>query len=612
MMWAMRAVHPTIPLALLLAGGLAVLGAGEPLRTEVPLELAHADRTYTEIFARCSPAVVGLFCRGTFAAQESGFYGTGAVVTGDGLILTSTTVVPKDGREIKVYFTSGHVRPASIAAIDPGSESVLLRLDEKIADLPHMPLARSADCRVGDPVYSWGNPHLTIQRDGNVSLSVGAISGLYDTASVDDQSRYVGPVIEVDAAVNPGSDGGPITDQHGRLIGVMSLAFSPTRWLGLAIPADRIRAGIPTLAQIPPTAAAKAGPAERLVWAMATDLQAAAAKAAPAVVGVYTVRQGDREEAPERRDRTTLALRAPYPPAQRAALERLQGPVGAASGFLVDPAGIVVTAAFNVGDATFPKIERDAQGRAKQTMVARKVERIFVYTADGTRYAARVLGRDAKHDLAVLELQETGATRFPCLDLTAGTPLAQGGAVAVLGRSEPPGTLLLNGGTLSAVDRVKGLAFQLSAMINYGNLGGPVIDRQGRLVGMASHINHGTVWRQNCGVGFCLRATHLATAVPILRRGGKLPAVKEPSLGVVIDPDADDAGARVRSVVEGGPAATAGLQPGDLIVAVDGEEVSDFVTFKNLILQNRAGTTVTLVIERAGARQTLTAVIGEE
>src|SRR6185295_3332511 len=79
-------------------------------------DLLHAaDTKHTDIFSKYSHAVVGISCRGTMrGATEGAFTGTGAVVSPDGWILSSITTIPKDAHDIKVFFTDGHVRSATL------------------------------------------------------------------------------------------------------------------------------------------------------------------------------------------------------------------------------------------------------------------------------------------------------------------------------------------------------------------------------------------------------------------------------------------------------------------------------------------------------------------
>ena len=175
----------------------------------------------------------------------------GAVISADGYILTNLTVVPEIAININITFSDGRIIPAEIVAVHDQSEATLLKLSGDHEGFAFMELADDRAVEIGDPVLTWGNPDFSIQRDGGVSLSIGRVTSLITIASRDDQSRYVGPVIETDAAVNPGGDGGPLTDSQGRLLGIQSLAFADRSWLGLIIPLSQMRQGVAQLAEIP-------------------------------------------------------------------------------------------------------------------------------------------------------------------------------------------------------------------------------------------------------------------------------------------------------------------------------------------------------------------------
>ncbi len=586
------------PLILLLLAAVALLPAGEALRDF----LRRTDAAHTAAYRAHAPAVVGLTCRATFDGRPSGFYGTGVMVSPAGLVLSNITVIPPDAHEIEVSLSDGRVIPAELVGTDRASEGALVRLRGEHEDLVYMPLADSTAAAVGDPVYSWGNPHSTIQRDGGVSLSAGLLSGRYRLASVDDQSRYRGPVLETDAAVNPGSDGGPLTDVEGNLLGIMSLGFSPRRWLGVAIPVARLREGLPELAELPQEDPAGApGP----LWSRDRALQAAATAPLRATVGIWVKRHGDRHRPPRSRDTEPPSSSEPIPRPQRSVRERHPPPPGCGSGFLVDPDGLVVTAAFNVADRRPAKAEADDRRGT--------VKAIHVYLADGTRHPAELLGREPAYDLAVLRVKAPEGTSLPFLPVTsAAEPQPVGSALAVLGRSEPPGAPTLNGGILSARERLRGIGYQISALINYGNVGGPVIDMDGRLVGMASHLSSATAWRQNCGVGFCLTAERLAAAVPVLAAGRELDIPGRPVIGVHLDIWTDAVGAAITSIRPDSPAERAGLREGDVITAIDDTPVRDFITLKNLILEREPGDEISVDLLRDGKTLQLSVTVGSD
>ena len=92
-------------------------------------------------------------------------------------------------------------------------------------------------------------------------------------------------------------------------------------------------------------------------------------------------------------------------------------------------------------------------------------------------------------------------------------------------------------GIISGLKRNSGHSMQTSALMNYGNIGGPIIDRSGRLLGMANALSPESSWRQNCGVGFYFQAHHLAEAIETLAKGKPLDPIPRPLIGVRIDSD---------------------------------------------------------------------------
>ena len=194
----------TLPVILIL-GACVLFSAGA---ADVPAALKPLETRNTEVFSKYGAAIVGIECQGSMQnGKEGGFTGTGAVISVDGLILSNITTIPADAHDIRVFFTDGHVRSAQRVQTDRVSEGALIKV--KADNLVYMRMADSKQYKVGDPVFSFGNSFNSIQHDGGVTFSAGNIRGLYTAASIHEESAYVGPAIETDAAVNPGSDGGP-------------------------------------------------------------------------------------------------------------------------------------------------------------------------------------------------------------------------------------------------------------------------------------------------------------------------------------------------------------------------------------------------------------------
>ena len=298
-----------------------------------------ARQPHVDIYRSVGPSVVGLTCDATFKGQPGSFFGTGVVVSSAGHVLSSTTVIPSDASNIKIYLTDGRILPGELVSYDSTSEGALLKVsnnEEQKLSFTAITLADSTTIQIGDPVYTVGNPHYTIQQNGSASLSKGHISNLPIVASVDDQSRYRGPVIEVDAAVNPGSDGGPLIDAHGRLIGLQSLAFSPARWLGLAIPLHVIQEHLVELAEIPVDKRRLEIP----TWDTDHALVSTAKQHADAVVGIWVERNGDTISAPETWQRNDVPERDYIPSGRERIFTERVIPNTGSTGFLVSGDGL--------------------------------------------------------------------------------------------------------------------------------------------------------------------------------------------------------------------------------------------------------------------------------
>ena len=279
-------------------------------------------------------------------------------------------------------------------------------------------------------------------------------------------------------------------------------------------------------------------------------------------------------------------------------------PLGSGSGFVYDNAGHIVTNHHVVeGASTF--------------------EIVF---ANNERRAARLTGVDADADLAVLQVDELPAGIAP-LPLAApedirvgqfvvaiGSPFGEQGSmslgiVSALGRSLPSQRSSGQGGySLPQV-------IQTDAPINPGNSGGPLLDLNGEVVGVNSAI--ASTNGANNGVGFAIPVAALHRIIPSLIAEG---SYTYPYLGVSFDEEvsldelaiyglSQTQGAYILSVVPGGPAATAGLiganpttgRGGDLVIAIDGQAVSNFRDLNSyLVFHTAAGQPVQLTVVRNG------------
>jgi serine protease Do len=289
---------------------------------------------------------------------------------------------------------------------------------------------------------------------------------------------------------------------------------------------------------------------------------------------------------------SVVALRVDREPEKTS---RAAGPFGrrprgaTASGVIIDPAGYILTSRFNV---------------------AGKVKKIEVILADGTVKEARLLGYDAPLDVALLKI---AATDLPVPRFAKTGKLQLGDPVFVIGRAPGGKGWTFNPGILSAQDRFAGKMVQTDAKINFGNVGGILVDRKGLMIGMTCKIDtrYAGTYGQNSGVGFAARWEKIADAMPKLKQGARLESEKRPFLGVIYDPDSTEKGVRLLEVQPDTAAAKAGLRAGDIILTFAGETLKSPSDLLKIINQHKVGDKLDCTVKRDGKILELKVTLGE-
>ncbi|MDO9224112.1 MAG: Do family serine endopeptidase [Caulobacter sp.] len=243
-------------------------------------------------------------------------------------------------------------------------------------------------------------------------------------------------------------------------------------------------------------------------------------------------------------------------------------------------------------------------------------DEIMVQLADRREFPARVLLADPRSDLAVLKI-DAGAERLPVIAIDDQETMEVGDLVLAIGNPFGVGQTVTTG-IISATARSNtgitdyGFFLQTDAAINPGNSGGPLVDMDGDLIGVNTAIlsRSGT----SSGVGFAIPAAMARQVVNTALGGGH--SVVRPWLGVRAQTVTGDMarslgmsaprGAIVADVWPNGPAARAGVQQGDVIVAVGGQPVADEGAAAYHFASRRTGETVPVVVLRDGAERTLT------
>jgi S1-C subfamily serine protease len=270
------------------------------------------------------------------------------------------------------------------------------------------------------------------------------------------------------------------------------------------------------------------------------------------------------------------------------------GQSGSGSGFVIDDEGHIIT-----NDHV---VEAGSGYRVR-------------FGENGEPIEARLLGTDPSVDLALLKVDpgdvdgrieplELGASE----DLRPGDPAIAIGSPFGLAGTVTAGIVSALGRTIQAPNgfSISG-AIQTDAAINPGNSGGPLLDEQGRVIGVNSQIRTDG-GNANSGVGFAVPVDEIKRSLPALEKG------EDPErafLGVSSGP-APEGGAQVGGVVADGPASKAGLREGDTIVEINGQPVRDSDDVSAVVNSRRPGDEVRIVVERGGERRTLTVTLGEQ
>jgi S1-C subfamily serine protease len=285
---------------------------------------------------------------------------------------------------------------------------------------------------------------------------------------------------------------------------------------------------------------------------------------------------------------------------------------GQGSGFIIDKEGHILTNYHVIAEAR--QLEVTLHNRKK--------------------YRATVIGTDRSHDLAVIQIK---GAEFTPMVLGDSKNLQVGQKVYAIGNPFGLSGTLTSGivSSIRQVQEPEGMrideAIQTDAAINPGNSGGPLLNWRGEVIGINTMIasNSG----QSAGIGF---AIPINTAKAVLSDLVTLGRVRRPALGVVtipISPElaeqmglASDSGLLIERVVPGGAADSAGLRGGseqaylgnypimtggDLIVAIDGQDVPDEQNLSQVMNNHRAGDKVRITIYRAKKKMDVTVTLGE-
>ena len=309
--------------------------------------------------------------------------------------------------------------------------------------------------------------------------------------------------------------------------------------------------------------------AYRKSFAQAT--RRAAQQVLPAVVSIEVI--GVAQTQPGRQQRSEVAQDAPT------------------CGVVVDPDGFVI---------------------ASEIVIRRPAASILVVLADSTRLSAKVVARDSHRGLVLLKVNPPSpltAIEFPS---EIDTPV--GATVIGVGRYGADNAPLVTSGILSATNRLEGTMLQCDARVSPSYYGGPLIDLYGNPIGiLVPAIAQGgapdeTSWYDS-GVAFAVPTPVIAEKLDRLKAGE---AIKKGIIGIVpktTDPYAE--GTELAAVRSRSPAEKSGIQPGDVVLEVNGQPMRMFQQVKEALGPHDAGETITLKLKRSDKTLDVSVVLAD-
>ncbi|MFY9220404.1 MAG: trypsin-like peptidase domain-containing protein [Candidatus Nanopelagicales bacterium] len=335
---------------------------------------------------------------------------------------------------------------------------------------------------------------------------------------------------------------------------------------------------------------------------IAIGVGAEAADQRPGTTGItQSLPQQDSDRLPPAAGTIAAVAAATLPAVVSIAVEG-GGSAGTGSGFVIDAGGYIVTNS-HVIEAAAESVDGTVR----------------VVFSNGNQTEALIIGRNVSADVAVIQVTdpEVLGGQLAIVAWGESEALAVGDSVIAIGA--PLGLAgTVTAGIVSSLDRPVTTgsadrtafinAIQIDAAINPGNSGGPLLNSEGRVVGVNSAVatlaaagGSGSI-----GLGFAIPADSAERIVNEIIETG---TSATPVIGVVLDVNFAGAGALIEEVTAGGPAANAGIQPGDVITAVDGRPVTDARTLVIAIRSNAPGDSIVLTVNRAGQQEQVSVIL---
>ena len=279
---------------------------------------------------------------------------------------------------------------------------------------------------------------------------------------------------------------------------------------------------------------------------------------------------------------------------------------GTGTGFIIDKSGFILTNNHVVEGADDIRVSLFGGGRAES-------------------YAAKVVGRDALTDTALIQLTEMPAAPLQEAKFGDSAQMQPGDWVVAIGNpfnlshTVTVGVVSALGRPLGGVPGREQPMLQTDAAINPGNSGGPLLNVRGEVVGINTAIYTDAQRAANIGIGFATPINPIRDLLPQLRNG----KVTRGVIGIRVDKDGVSkdvaqamglpgaGGAMLSSVIPGGPAEKAGLLPGDIITEFNGRPVADSDALVNLVIATKPGTSVPITVYRKKQKKTMNVTVDE-
>jgi serine protease Do len=259
---------------------------------------------------------------------------------------------------------------------------------------------------------------------------------------------------------------------------------------------------------------------------------------------------------------------------------------GPTTGLVISPDGLIITSTFNF---------------------LKKPPVITVVLADGSRHVAQLLGRDETRKICLLKIDGVAELTIPRIAPRDELKVGQWAVAVGVGYGAPAPAVFA--GIISATSRISGKAVQTDANTSPANYGGPLVDLDGRVIGIcvpltpgAQKAAAGAQWYDS-GIGFAVPLDGLDSILARLRLGETL---QHAFLGIQVEPFGEPpVGAQIKAIVADSPAAKSGLLAADKIVALGGTEISDVAHLATVIHRYLAGDRSEITILRGEERKVL-------